>query len=137
MGLLFVLTLPGLVCLLVLLVALERFGLWAHRRSWLPWRRRTEPPGAQALPLSSIGFEEVDALLTGAKRTELAERHSRTMLRDEEGDGAPPRLLVDLDRGEVPIAVTPGYRDAAGVTPRQSPPVTTCRRPRAGRIRRS
>lgn len=94
----FALTLPGLVCLLVLVVALERFGLWASHRSVLPWRRHTGPSGPQSLPLSSIGFEEIDAVFTGAKRLELEERHSRSMLRDEESDGAPPRLLVDLDR---------------------------------------
>lgn len=99
MGVLFALTLPGLACLLVLLVALERFGLWAHRRSWLPWRRRTDAPGTHSSPLSGTGFEEVDAFFTGAKRAELEERHSRSMLRDEEGDGAPPWTVVDLDLG--------------------------------------
>lgn len=101
MGLLFALTLPGLVCLLVALVALERFGLWANRRSWLPWRRATDSSGSQSLPLSEAGFEEVAAMLTGAKRAELEERHSRSMLRQEETDGAPPRPLVDLDRGKI------------------------------------
>ncbi|MFL6123463.1 hypothetical protein [Actinophytocola sp.] len=39
-------SLPGLVVLLVVLAALERFGLWANGRSWLPWRRKREgtPP---------------------------------------------------------------------------------------------
>jgi hypothetical protein len=101
MGVLFALTLPGLVCLLVLLVALERLGLWANRRSWLPWRRGTVFSGPQSLPLSGTGFEEVDAFFTGAKRAELEERQSRSMLRDEEADGAPPRPLVDLDNGRV------------------------------------
>jgi Family of unknown function (DUF6191) len=100
-GVLVALTLPGLVCLLVLLVALERFGLWVNRRSWLPWRRSARSSGPQSMPLSGTGFEEVDAFFTGAKRAEMEERHSRSLLRDEEGYGAPPRPLVDLDRGRV------------------------------------
>lgn len=104
-GVLFALTLPGLVCLLILLVALERFGLWAHRRSWLPWRRGAGPAGPQSSTLSGTGFEEVDAFFTGAKRAELEERLSRSMLRDEGADGAPPRPLVDLDRGEITFVV--------------------------------
>lgn len=78
-GALFALTLPGLVCLLVLLVALERFGLWARGRSLLFWRRTRERSGPQSLPLSGTGFEEVDAFFTGAKRAELEERHSRSL----------------------------------------------------------
>lgn len=108
MGVLFALTLPGLVCLLILLVALERFGLWAIRRSWLPWRRRVGSSGPQSLPLSATGFEEVDAFFTGAKRTELEERHSRSLLRDEEADGAPPRSAVDLEGGKVTFVVPRG-----------------------------
>lgn len=113
MGVLFALTLPGLVCLLVLLVALERLGLWANRRSWLPWRRRADSTGPQSLPLSGTGFEEVDAFFTGAKRAELEERHSRSMLREEEADGAPPRTVVDLDAGVVTV-VPPPARGEAG-----------------------
>jgi hypothetical protein len=70
MSALFALTLPGLVCLLVLLVALERFGLRANRRSWLPWRRTSKSSGLQSLPVSGTGFEEVDAFFTDAKRAE-------------------------------------------------------------------
>ncbi|WP_098955798.1 DUF6191 domain-containing protein [Pseudonocardia sp. N23] len=102
-GLLLALTIPGLVCLLVLLVALERFGLWARRSSLLPWRRSAGSAPTQSLPLSGIGFEEVDAFFTGAKRAELDERHSRSMLRDDGADGAPPGTHVDLDRGVVTV----------------------------------
>ena len=106
-GALFALTLPGLVCLLVLLVALERFGLWARGRSLLFWRRTRERSGPQSLPLSGTGFEEVDAFFTGAKRAELEERHSRSLLRDDEADGAPPRTAVDLDAGIVTVVRPP------------------------------
>ena len=56
------------------------------------------------------GFEEVDAFFTGAKRAQLDERQSRSMLRDEEADGARPRPLVDLDNGRVTF-VEPRSRD--------------------------
>ncbi|MCE0768489.1 DUF6191 domain-containing protein [Pseudonocardia kujensis] len=102
-GVLFALTLPGLVCLLVLFVALERFGLWARGHSLLFWRRDQERSGPQSLPLSGAGFEEVDAFFTGAKRAELEERHSRSLLREDEADGAPPRPAVDLDAGVVTV----------------------------------
>ena len=93
-GLLFALSLPGVVCLLVLLAAVERFG---------PRRRGGASP---SLPLSGTGFEEVDAFFSGAKRTELAERHSRSLLADEEESGAPPRTTVDLDAGVVTVRRT-------------------------------
>lgn len=110
-GALVALTLPGLVCPLVLLVALERFGLSVHRRSWLPWRRRGPAPGPQSMVLSGTGFEEVDAFFTGAKRMELEERHSRSLLPAEEADGVPPRTVVDLDAGVVTLAVRPDRRE--------------------------
>lgn len=103
-GALFALTLPGLVCLLVLLVALERLGLWARGRSLLPWRGR----GAGPHRLSGTGFEEIDAFFTGAKRREQEERHSRSLLPAGQNDGAPPRTVVDLDAGVVTLVVPPG-----------------------------
>ncbi|KAA2266506.1 hypothetical protein F0L68_01830 [Solihabitans fulvus] len=100
MGMLFALSLPGLVCLLVLLAALERFGLWAGRRSWLPWRRG-RPADTGGTPLSAIGFEEMAGLFYASKHDELAQRRTELMLRDEENDGAPPRGGIDLDGGTV------------------------------------
>jgi Family of unknown function (DUF6191) len=84
-------SLPGLVFLLVLLAALERFGLWASHRSWLPWRRKQE--GA---PLSAAGFEELDAFFGAGKRHELDERNHSLMMREDEDEGAPPLMKVDL-----------------------------------------
>lgn len=50
MGVLRATSLPGLVFLLVLLAALERFGLWAGDRSWLPWRHT-----GQGTPMTAAG----------------------------------------------------------------------------------
>lgn len=91
LGVLFALTLPGLVCLLVLLTALERLGLWARGRSFLRWR--------QDRTMSGTGLEEMDAFFTGAKRVEMDDRRSRSLLADDTSDGR----LVDLDSGIVRI----------------------------------
>lgn len=95
MGLLFALTLPGLVCLLVLLAALERFGLWAGR-SWLPWRRNRPR-------VSATAFDELAATLYAGKRAELEQRRIELVLRDDQHDGAPPRGGVDLAGGVVQL----------------------------------
>jgi hypothetical protein len=88
MGWLWALSLPGVVCLLVLLAALERFGLWLHGKSWLPWRRRRT-----GMPVSAAGFDELGAVFAAGKRDELEYRQSALMLRDDEDDGAPPTTL--------------------------------------------
>jgi hypothetical protein len=95
MGLLWAMSLPGLVVLLVALAALERLGLWAGRASWLPWRRRRTGP-----PVSAAGFDEIGAAFYGGRRMEIEDRQSRSMLRDDEADGAPLNR-VDLDSGSV------------------------------------
>lgn len=89
-------SLPGLVVLLVVLAALERFGLWASNRSWLPWRRNRE-----GTPVSAAGFEEMDAFFIAGKRHELDERKHSLMMRQDEEDGAPPLMKVDLDGNRI------------------------------------
>jgi Family of unknown function (DUF6191) len=101
-GLLFALSLPGLVCLLVVLAAVERLGRLGRTRPRLPWRRT---PSTAEAPLSATGLEELHALLSGAKRTEVETRATRSMLRDETQAGTPPNIHVDLDRGIVTIKV--------------------------------
>lgn len=104
MGVLFALTLPGVVVLLVGLAALERLGLWAGR-SLLPWRRGRAT-------VSAAGFDELTALFYAGKRIELEQRRTELVLRDDQLDGAPPRgaVRLDLDRG---IAFLPSHRDRA------------------------
>ncbi|HEY0498133.1 MAG TPA: DUF6191 domain-containing protein [Kutzneria sp.] len=101
MGLLWAMSLPGLVLLLVALAALERLGLWAGRASWLPWRRGRGGP-----PVSAAGFDEIGAAFYGSKRMELEHRQSQSMLREEEADGAPPNR-IDLDSGNVRLSRRP------------------------------
>ncbi|WP_199442179.1 DUF6191 domain-containing protein [Umezawaea beigongshangensis] len=104
MGWLFAVSLPGLVCLLVVLAALERIGLWVRRRSWLPWRR--DSTGAST-PISAIGFEELGAALYAGKRDELEHRESERRRRDDADDGAPPHTTVDLDARIVRLRLPP------------------------------
>ncbi|MCD0451707.1 DUF6191 domain-containing protein [Actinocorallia sp. API 0066] len=92
------LTVPGLVLLLVVLAAVDRLGLAAHRRLRLPWR--TEEQGRA---VSAAGIDELQALFHATKRYELDQRRTSLMLRDEEGDGAPPRTRIDLDGGTAVI----------------------------------
>jgi hypothetical protein len=95
-GALWAMSLPGLVVLLVVVAALERFGLWASGRSWLPWRRKRE-----GTPVSAAGFEEFDSFFGSGKRHELDERNHSLMMRQEEEEGAPPLMEVDLDGNRI------------------------------------
>jgi hypothetical protein len=92
MGFLWAMSLPGLVVLLVILAALERFGLWASDHSWLPWRRKRD-----GTPISAAGFEELDAFFGAGKRHDLDQRNHSLMLRDDEEEGAPPLMHVDME----------------------------------------
>jgi hypothetical protein len=89
-GVLFAMTLPGLVILLVIAAALERFGRW-FGRSWLPWRR-------SRAPISAAGFDELTACFYAGKRIELEQRRVELVLPTEEHDGAPPSWLTDISR---------------------------------------
>lgn len=78
-------SIPGLVVLLVVLAALERFGLWAGRRSWLPGRaNRTRTS------ISGTGIEELGAFFDGGKRAELEQRKSELVLPESQTSGDPP-----------------------------------------------
>ncbi|SDN46525.1 DUF6191 domain-containing protein [Allokutzneria albata] len=108
MEVLFALTLPGLAVLLVVLAALERFGLWARRRSLLPWRTRsTEAPS-----FAEVGFEEFGAAFDSGQRHKIDERNSQSMMRDDADDGAPPHSTVDLDAGVAVLRREPPDREA-------------------------
>jgi hypothetical protein len=89
-------SLPGLVFLLVLMAALERFGLWAGNRSWLPRRRKRD-----GTPMATAGFEEMDAFFGAGKRHELDQRNHSLMMRKDDEDGAPPLMEVDLDGNRI------------------------------------
>jgi hypothetical protein len=101
-GLLFALTLPGLVIVLVVLAVVERSLSQLKRRSLV---RGQERPG-----LSAGGIDVFSAALSPGKATEMEQRRVEQLLREEEGDGAPPRDRIDFERrvAYLRMSLTPG-----------------------------
>jgi hypothetical protein len=87
----FALTLPGLVVLLVLVAFADQLVLRVRGRGLVLWRRDT--------PVSSTGFDLLHAALSPGKRSELDQRHTEELVRDEQDESAPPRSRLDLDAG--------------------------------------
>ncbi|MFE7527201.1 DUF6191 domain-containing protein [Kitasatospora sp. NPDC057542] len=106
MAVLWAMSIPGLVCALVVLAALDQLALRAGRARWVPWRG-TGREGQ----ISATGFEQLHAQFAAGKQHELDERRSTLMLRDEEGEGAPPRTRVDLVNGTAVVVVPDGPVD--------------------------
>lgn len=52
-------------------------------------------------PISATYINEFTAIFYGTKRTELDHRDSMSLMREDDAQGAPPGLGVDLDRGVV------------------------------------
>ncbi|MET7646777.1 DUF6191 domain-containing protein [Streptomyces sp. NPDC005426] len=95
MGFLVLMTLPGLVIGLTVAAFLDQLMLRAGRAGLLPWRN-----SARQGQISSTGFEQLHATFSPGKQSELKERRSALLQRDDEEDGAPPhRSTVDLDGG--------------------------------------
>jgi hypothetical protein len=88
LGFLFAMSLPALVVALFVLAVVERFA-----------RRK------KGTPIAAAGFGELGATFEAGKRDELEYRKEERQLRDDEGDGAPPRSRVDLDGGTAVIKV--------------------------------
>jgi hypothetical protein len=91
--LVFGMTIPAVVVLLV--------AFWAYDKVQQRRGRR------QGTPLSSTYLNEFTALFHATKRTELEHRESVSLIREEDPQGAPPGLGVDLDSG---VAVLPPDR---------------------------
>ncbi|MGW6936354.1 DUF6191 domain-containing protein [Lentzea sp. NPDC054927] len=88
LGFLFAMSLPALVAALFLLAVIERFAR-----------------GKKGTPMATAGIGELGATFEAGKREELEFRKEERQLRDEEGDGAPPRSRVDLDGGTAVLKV--------------------------------
>ena len=80
-------SIPGAVLLLMAVAVFE-----------LAPRKRRKRSGA---PLSATYINEVTAMFYGSKRMELDHRDSQSLMRDEDAQGAPPTMGVDLERGIV------------------------------------
>jgi Family of unknown function (DUF6191) len=98
MALVFFLTLPGLVVGLTALAMVDRLGWWISGRSRLPWFRDGRRPA------SAAGLDELQAMFHSGKRHTIERRDLELVLRDDEHDGAPPRIRIDLGAGRAVIA---------------------------------
>ncbi|KAA0021415.1 DUF6191 domain-containing protein [Antrihabitans cavernicola] len=78
----------------LVLLAVGGFELRRKRRSQL---RST---------LSATYVDELTALFYGSKRMELDHRDSTSMLRDDDSDGAPRQMDIDLDRGTAALSAS-------------------------------
>jgi hypothetical protein len=102
----FFLTLPGLVVGLTALAVVDRLGWWVSGRSRLPWFRDGRRPA------SAAGLDELQAIFHSGKRHSVERRNLELVLRDDERDGAPPLIRIDLDARRAvitrPAATRPG-----------------------------
>ncbi|MEU6252525.1 DUF6191 domain-containing protein [Streptomyces sp. NPDC047043] len=99
-------TVPGLVILLTVVAFADQLLLRAGRAGLLPWRNSVRQG-----QISATGFEQLHASFSPGKQSELKERQSALVVRDEEEDGAPPsRTTVDLDGGRAVIRISRGGR---------------------------
>ncbi|ANW19518.1 DUF6191 domain-containing protein [Streptomyces clavuligerus] len=86
-------TLPGLVIGLILIAFADQI-------------LRATGRGGRRGQVSATGFEQLHATFSPGKQSELKERQSALLLRDDEEDGAPPhRSTVDLDGGRAVVRI--------------------------------
>lgn len=97
------LSIPGWV---LLLVAVALYELRRSKR-----QRRT------GTPLSATFIDEFTATFYGSKRQELDNRAAQSLLREEDSDGAPPWLGIDLDRRTVHLRPAPDNQSATSPDP--------------------
>jgi hypothetical protein len=90
-GVLFALTLPGLVVLLVGVAAAEHLWSRLGRRSPLFRRERHA--------LSAAGMDVFSAALFPGKAVDLEQQRVRELTRVDVENGAPPNTRIDLDSG--------------------------------------
>jgi hypothetical protein len=90
-GVLFALTLPGLVILLIVLAAVEH--AWSRLGLRSPLHRRARHA------LSAGGVDVFSAALFPGKALDLEQQRVRETRRDDAEDGAPPNGRIDLDGG--------------------------------------
>ncbi|MFI1888758.1 DUF6191 domain-containing protein [Streptomyces jumonjinensis] len=91
MELIVFMTLPGLVILLVVIAFADQI-------------MRATGLGKRTGQVSATGFEQLHATFSPGKQSELKERQSALLLKDDDEDGAPPhRSTVDLDGGRAVV----------------------------------
>ena len=86
MGVVFAMTLPGLVILLVLLAGIERMS-------------RGVGSGRRDHATAAAGFDVLGTAFDPGTKHRVEEQESEAQRRDDVQDGAPPRSRVDLTAG--------------------------------------
>jgi hypothetical protein len=109
-GFVFFMTLPGLAVGLVLLAVADRLGRWVSGRSGLPWYRDGHRPAP------ALALDELQSLFHAGQRHAIEQRKHELVLRDDDQDGAPPRVRVDLDANRV-VITRPASPGAPGCRP--------------------
>ena len=99
-GVLFALTLPGLVILLVVVATAEHLWSRAGRRSRLIGRQRHA--------LSAGGLDVFSAALVPGRDVDLEQQRAREIRRDDVEDGAPAYGRIDLTSGVAWLDVSSG-----------------------------
>ncbi|MBO8184020.1 DUF6191 domain-containing protein [Streptomyces spirodelae] len=61
--------------------------------------------GSSRRPLTGHAFDEFNLIFNGNKLVELKQQQQQEVLRDEEGDGAPPRTRIDLNKGTASVVL--------------------------------
>ncbi|WP_189209180.1 DUF6191 domain-containing protein [Actinokineospora fastidiosa] len=72
--------------------------------------RRQKRRGRAGTPITATYVNEFTAMFYGTKRMELDHRDSMSMMREEDAQGGPPPLGVDLDAGTVVLPGNPGTK---------------------------
>jgi hypothetical protein len=88
-GFLLAMTLPALVLALTVLGVLEMMS--AKNR------------GRRGSAMSSTGFDILQEALYPSKKHEIEQRDHEALMAEEDGEGAPPRTRIDLDKGTAHI----------------------------------
>jgi hypothetical protein len=99
MGTLFALTIPGLVVGLIVVAAIDQVLYRLGRKGLLPWRHSGRA--------SAAGMDPLSAVLTPGKQHELDQKHQQALMREDEGDAAPPHSSVDIGAGIARILLPP------------------------------
>jgi len=94
----FALTIPGLAVGLVVLGVVD---VMIFRRRG---RRLLRRHGSRDASVAPVAYDEAAAFFMPGKRTELEQRQSAAMLRDDPEGGAPPTTTVDLELGTAVVS---------------------------------
>ncbi|MFD6229399.1 DUF6191 domain-containing protein [Streptomyces sp. NPDC060232] len=103
--------LPGLALLLFICCGTELVLRRFFKGRTILFRR-----SSARRPLTGHAFDEFNLIFNANKLVEIEQQQLQEVLRDDEGDGAPPRTRIDLDKGIASI-VMPSEEGTTGPRP--------------------